>query len=173
MNRRDMIRQMGLGYGAIVAMPVWANGWNQSTLPKNGFLDKESLKSLTAIADTFIPEGKKEPGAVSLQVDQFLDRLFANCYETAEQEKIKSGLEALNLQARRSFGQDFEKCTQTQREGLLSALGTSGSGADKWFYDTLRRETIRGYTTSEYVMVNHYDYVMAPGFYEGCVDVEN
>jgi len=41
----------------------------------------------------------------------------------------------------------------------------------KWAADTLRNETIRGYTTSEYVMVNYYHYVMAPGFYHGCVAV--
>jgi hypothetical protein len=33
---------------------------------------------------------------------------------------------------------------------------------------TLKGLTIRGYMTTEYVMVNHLHYVMAPGFFNGC-----
>jgi hypothetical protein len=65
----------------------------------------------------------------------------------------------------------FSNCTHDQRESLLIGFSEAIDDHKKWFYDTMRRETIRGYTTSEYVMVNHYKYEMAPGYYNGCVDV--
>ena len=168
MNRRDLLKNLGLSAGAVISLPVWANAWSPGQIVISGKFD---LAMLSAISGTFIPEGKTEPGAVGLEVDKFLDRLFADCYEAAEQQKIKKGMEALNIDAQQTFGKPFADCSQAQRENLLTAISLSDEPDKKWFYDTLRRETIRGYTTSEYVMVNKYNYVMAPGHYNGCVDI--
>jgi hypothetical protein len=42
-----------------------------------------------------------------------------------------------------------------------------GSDAQKAM-KTLKGLTIQGYMSTEYVMVNHLNYVMAPGFFNGC-----
>ncbi|WP_341226442.1 gluconate 2-dehydrogenase subunit 3 family protein [uncultured Arcticibacterium sp.] len=171
MNRRELLKNLALGAGAVVALPSWANAWTPSKIMVSGVFSSKELGLLSSIASTFIPEGKSEPGALGLEVDKFLDRLFADCYSKADQEKIKQGMVLLNTTAKKSYQSAFSDCTQLQRESMLIGFSEPSTTEKEWFYDTLRKETIRGYTTSEYVMVNHYNYVMAPGHYDGCVDV--
>ncbi|AWV99768.1 gluconate 2-dehydrogenase subunit 3 family protein [Arcticibacterium luteifluviistationis] len=171
MQRRELLKRLALGAGAVVALPTWANAWSSSKLVSSGVFSSLEQGLLSSIAGTFIPEGKNEPGAIGLEVDKFLDRLFADCYTEEDQQKIKEGMTLLNSTAKTSYKKPFSECTQAQRESLLIGFSEPSTADKEWFYDTLKKETIRGYTTSEYVMVNHYDYVMAPGHYDGCVDV--
>jgi hypothetical protein len=171
MKRREILKNLVLGSGAMVALPSWANAWSGADISTSGIFTKTQASILNSIAGTFIPEGKQEPGAVGLEVDKYLDRLIADCYEEEDQDKVKAGIDALNTTAKKTYRKDFSECNQGQRESMLIGFSEPSDEEKKWFYDTMRRETIRGYTTSEYVMVNHYEYVMAPGFYKGCVDV--
>jgi len=41
----------------------------------------------------------------------------------------------------------------------------------KQFADFIKNLTIRGYTNSEYFMVNMLKFNMAPGYYHGCVPI--
>ena len=50
-------------------------------------------------------------------------------------------------------------------------MSVSTDTAQKDFFNFLKQLTVLAYTTSEYVLTNHYNYVMAPGHYYGCVNV--
>ncbi|KPM48327.1 gluconate 2-dehydrogenase subunit 3 family protein [Jiulongibacter sediminis] len=171
MKRRALLKNLALGTGAAMTLPGWAYGWQAGQVRPSGRFTPAEGSLIRSVADTFIPEGLNEPGAVSLGVDQFMDRLFADCYELEDLARVKTGLKDLDTYARKVYAQTFSECNQGQRESILMAFSSPSDEEKAWLYDTLRRETIRGYTTSEYVMVNHYDYVMAPGFFDGCVDV--
>jgi hypothetical protein len=171
MKRRDLLKNLALGSGAILVLPSWANGWSGASIQTSGFFNSAEASLLSSISGTFIPEGKTEPGAVGLEVDKFLDRLIADCYDEEDQAKVKAGLKMLNDSAKGTYKRDFIDCTSDQKESMLIGFSAPSDADKKWFYDTMRRETIRGYTSSEYVMVNHYKYEMAPGYYNGCVDV--
>lgn len=170
MKRRTLLRNLALGTGAALTLPGWAYGWQAGQVKPSGSFTPVEGNLIRSVADTFIPEGVDEPGAVSLGVDTFLDRLFADCYELEDLARIRKGLKDLNAYAIKTYQKGFSECNQGQRESILMAYSSPSDYEKVWLYNTLRKETIRGYTTSEYVMVNHYDYVMAPGFYEGCVD---
>ena len=173
MNRRTLIKNLALGTGAALTLPTWAQGWSTESLGETSFFNLTENQILEAIAGTFIPEGKSEPGAIGLEVHKFLERLFADCYAPEDQEKIKKGLADLNIKAKNTYSKDFANGTKDQRESLLIGLEAPSSEDKEWFYHTLRQETIRGYTTSEYVMINHYNYEMAPGYYNGCVNLDS
>lgn len=172
MQRRELLKKLALGAGAVVALPNWASAWSPSKIVNSGVFSALEVDLLTSIASTFIPEGKTEPGALGLEVEKFLDRLFADCYTKEDQNRIKSGMTLLNKAAKTTYKRSFSDCTQEQRESLLIGFSEPSTADKEWFYNTLKKETIRGYTTSEYVMINHYNYVMAPGHYIGCVDLE-
>lgn len=171
MKRRDLLKNLALGAGAALTLPSWANAWNSTALVASGRFSSAHSELLSAVAGTFIPEGKTEPGAVSLGVDKFMDRLFADCYTLEDLARIEKGLTDLDSYAKNVYRQSFVTCNQGQRESMLLAFSQPADKEREWLYNTLRREVIRGYTTSEYVMVNHYNYVMAPGFFHGCVEV--
>ena len=168
MKRRELIKSIGITAAATSILPGWLQGWSEQKLIPSDIFDKNQKNQLSKIAGTFIPEGA-EKGANGVGVGKFLDVLFADCFTTEDQNKIKECLLEVDVLANLQFQQTFSQCTQKQREKIL--LNLTANPTHKWGADALRNETIRGYTTSEYVMVNYHHYVMAPGFYHGCATV--
>jgi len=78
----------------------------------------------------------------------------------------------LNQKAQQYHGSAFSECNQNQREDLLLAFSTSENKSDKEFFDLMKAETIRGFSTSKEVMVKYLNYEIAPGRYHGCVDLK-
>ena len=106
-----------------------------------------------------IPESSI-PGAVSLGVPAFVKTMLRDCYEPSTSVTLRNVLGALP---------SIEKGSESEKEALFFQIeqGKQGSDAQKAM-KTLKGLTIQGYTTTEYVMVNHFNYVMAPGFFNGC-----
>ena len=138
-----------------------------------GFFSFEEEQLISAIAETFIPDGlppilpsaDAQPiGALSTGTDQFLIKLFEKCYEKEDQDLIKAQLKAL-----RKAG--FLDLTQEEKEKNLLALKDSEIEEEKKFYDLMRSNTVMGFTTVKEVMVEYRGYKVAPGYYKGCVDV--
>ena len=159
--------------GGLVALPAWANAWSTRDLVKTRpvFLAAEEV-TLSSVADTIIPAGDSV-GALSVGVDKFLVRLFADCYEDDVQVNIKEQLGRLDNIAREQHAKSFVDCNQLQREQILSPLATSEKKEEKDFYELVKGETIRGFRTSKEVMLNYLDYRLVPGHYTGCIDIKN
>jgi acyl-CoA reductase-like NAD-dependent aldehyde dehydrogenase len=171
MNRRDTLKKMMLASGALVALPAWADEWGLNDLVEyNSSFSPASQEILTSVADTIIPTGES-PGALSVGVDKFLQKLFDDCYEKDVQDNIKKQLDALNAAAQTTNSKSFAACDQKQREDLLLKLADSTDKEEKDFFDLMKSETIRGFNTSREVMTNYLNYKVAPGHYHGCVDI--
>lgn len=157
--------------GALVALPAWADGWTISDLKtENSLFSQTGLDLLSSVADTIIPAGNSI-GALTVGVDKFLLKLFSNCYEIEIQENIKKQLETLDASAQQTHGKAFASCDQNQRQELLLKFSVSENKSEKDFFDLVKSETIRGFTTSKEVMLGYLDYKVVPGHYYGCVDV--
>lgn len=158
--------------GGLVALPAWAEAWDiksLGTIQGSALSDSELLAS---VVDTIIPAGDSI-GALSVGVDKFLQKLLAHCYEKDVQENVASQLKALNKKAKSTTGKPFSSCDQSQKETLLNALAMSEDKNEKAFFDLIKSETIRGFSTSREVMLNHLNYKILPGHFYGCVDVNS
>ena len=110
-----------------------------------------------------IPESSI-PGAVSLGVPAFVKVMLRDCYEPSTSATLMKVLAALP---------SIEKVSESEKEHLFFQIEQGKNGADaKNAMATLKGLTIRGYMTTEYVMVNHQNYVMAPGFFNGCEPIK-
>ncbi len=127
--------------------------------------------TLAAVADTILPAAEGAVGALEVGVPDFLARLFADCYEPEVQSNIKRQLNRLDTRAETAFSKGFSRCGQAEREGLLLAMAGSGDPGQEAFFDLVKGETIRGFLTSRKVLRDYDDYVVAPGHYYGCVDI--
>lgn len=106
-----------------------------------------------------IPESSI-PGAVSLGVPAFVKTMLRDCYEPASSALLTKVLASLP---------SIEKVSESEKEQLFFQIEQGKMGADaQKAMKTLKGLTIQGYVTTEYVMVNHLHYVMAPGFFNGC-----
>jgi hypothetical protein len=157
--------------GGLIALPAWARNWtvgDVTKLPSSFSVTDQEI--LASVADTIIPPGNSI-GALSVGVDKFLQKLFANCYEADVQQNINQQLSALDASARSTYGNPFTSCDQSQRQSLLTKLAVSEDKSEKDFFNLIKSETIRGFNTSREVMLQYLNYKILPGHYYGCVDV--
>jgi hypothetical protein len=172
MKRRETLKRLLLASGALVSLPAWADAWRVEDVAAYGSsFSVTEQGTLAAVADTIIPAGTSI-GAISVGVDQFLQKLIDHCYDTDTQQNVKTQLALLEAEAQRLHARAFAGCDQAQRQALLSKLEASGNKAEKDFFTLLKTETIRGFTSSREVMIKYLKYTPVPAHYYGCVDVK-
>ena len=161
---------MALAAGGLISLPGWATGWTKAAVQSaQSLLTADQTNLLAELVETIIPT-TDTPGAKSLGVHQFVQKMISDCYEPAAQTTLTNGLNIADEMAQQTYNKPFASCEATQRMDLLTRLATGD--ATKSFYSMVKGLTIRGYMTSEYVMTNLTHYEMAPGRYLGCVPVK-
>jgi hypothetical protein len=193
MNRRKAVRNLVIASGGLISLPFWMEACRMSD--KNTHLSSFSRTEqeiLAKITDTIIPGGGTArsstggatgsgpargpaagaPGALSVGVDKFLQKLIDDCYEKPVQDNVKKQLAAMDASATAAYGKSFTSCLQQQREEILMKGLNSANKDEKDFYALMKNETIRGFNTSQKVMEDYLNYKVAPGHYYGCVNVK-
>ncbi|WP_153798974.1 gluconate 2-dehydrogenase subunit 3 family protein [Foetidibacter luteolus] len=173
MNRRHAVKNIMIASGSIISLPFWMQACNlSSTHTHASSFSPEEQSLLASVTDTIIPPGNAI-GALAVGVDKFLQKMLDDCYEQPVRDNVKQQLKALETSAKKTFGQPFEKATQQQRQSLLLKLQTSAAKEEKDFFELVKSETIRGFTTSQQVMEGYLHYKVAPGHYYGCVTIKS
>lgn len=170
MNRRQVIQNLTLGVGGLLALPSWANAWNASTFPKSTAFSAAEESLLAEIVDTIIPKTDTS-GAKELGVQKFVQRMIADCFNKNDQDTFKSGLQKTDKLASEKYGKGFEACSSTEKLELLKAIQNSEDKDLKSYFGLVKRLTIQGYMNSEYVMTNITKFEFAPGRFHGCVSI--
>jgi hypothetical protein len=169
MKRREVFASLGASALGLLGVPAWANGWSPSNIKKDKLSLTENDESLLEnICETILPE-TQTPGAKSLEISKFVKTMVSDIFSKEDQEKFKKGFPKINPIAKLIYGKNYEECTTPQKEHLLNGLSISSDADQKWFFDTLKRLSILGYTTSEYYLTEIAKFEFAPGRYHGCV----
>lgn len=161
---------MALAVGGMLVLPGCENWTTKSVTLQDSFLSLEEDELLAEIVGTIIP-ATDTPGAKELQVHKFVQKMLEDCFEKEVQQKVVNGLGKIEKMADKSYGKPFKECAPEQKEALLRALEQGDYTVARDYYTVLKKLTIQGYLTSEYVMTNHSNYKMTPGFFHGCVPV--
>jgi len=172
MNRRKAIKHLAIVSGGLITLPQWMQscGLSDTNVHQTSFSITEQ-KILASVTDTIIPAGIGI-GALSVEVDKYLQKLVDDCYEKDAQDNVKTQLKELEESSKATHKKSFPECTQAQREELLLKLSSSENKAGQDFFNLMKSETIRGFNTSQKVMQEYLGYNIAPGYYYGCVDVK-
>ena len=170
MQRRTALKSLSVALGGLVSMPAWATSWTPDSIGNDKSLSASDEAILAEIVETIIPE-TKTPGAKSLKVHQFALRMINDCYGETAQKSLRQGLAKTDELAKQTNSKSFVECDAKQRKDTILQVSKADE-ASKKFVEMIKNLTIRGYTNSEYYMVNVQNYVMAPGFYHGCVPVK-
>ncbi len=172
MKRRTALKSLSVALGGLVSLPAWATQWTPESIgltPQSTAADDALLAD---IVETIIPE-TTTPGAKALNVHRFVQRMINDCYGEPVQQTFQQGLLKTDELAQQAYGKAFTACDKKQRTDLLLKMAASAEPAEKQFADLVKGLTIRGYTNSEYYMVNVLKYNMAPGYFHGCVPVSS
>ncbi|WP_229216461.1 gluconate 2-dehydrogenase subunit 3 family protein [Dyadobacter sp. 3J3] len=170
MERRVALKGMAAAMGAMVSLPVWASGWNDSSLGKVKFSGAGQAEILKGAVDAIIP-ATDTPGAGELGVATFVRRMVTDCYDKKTQDTFDKGIAGLDAQSSKSFGKSFTEASKAQQLQLLQETEKSSDSETKSFFGLLKNLTIQGYMSSEYVMTNLTHFEFIPARYHGCVPV--
>lgn len=170
MQRRSALKHVAAAFGGLVSLPAWASGWTAESLGSVSTLSLSQESMLAEVVETFIPQ-TDTPGAKATNVHKYAMRIIKDCYGPAAQQTLEQGLALTDATAQQLHGKAFADGDATQRMAVITSMAASTDPVGKAFVDMMKPLTIRGYTSSEYYLVNVKKYVMAPGFYHGCVSV--
>lgn len=146
------------------------------------FLTNNQAALIGDIAETILPE-TDTPGAKSLGVPQFIDKMLKDLLTEADQKEFIAGLESFETDCRSGRGKNFESLTQEEKESFLVEQDKASPGfpISMWginldpnpapitFYRRLKSLTLMGYFTSEQVGKEQLVYDPIPGGYQGCI----
>ena len=162
----------------------WVKGMALATLGTVAFYDAKSISpthfnftlaedhTLELIMGAIIPESSI-PGAISLGVPVFVKTMLKDCYEVKAQQSFKNVMGEIPKLFLNENKKEIFSASESEKEQFIFSLekGKHGVEAQKTLA-TLKGLTIQGYMSTEYIMVNHLNYQMAPGFFNGCAPIK-
>ncbi len=171
MKRRQLLKNFGLGISAMIALPTWANAWSPSTFSPSNFLSENEKNLLADLVECMIPT-TNSPGAKTLKIHLFVERMLVDCYDKKSQELFKIGLSNAQSTISELPSKSINGLKNSELLDFIEKLKVSNVINGK-FVGLLKENTIKGYLNSEYVMTNLRIYEMLPGEYQPCVKLKS
>jgi hypothetical protein len=198
MKRRESLKILTLGLGGIIATPTLLQLLSACETPKGEkwvpkFLTSEEKFITTHLTDLILP-ASETIGALDVQVPQFIDLVLHKVAAKKDQEKFKKGTLFFKNAFKKIFAKEISEGTkndflimlntyfnissekQTQIFKLLESDQVSSDNEERYYIYSylmfIRSYTLFGYFTSEKVGTGILTYDPTPGFYNGCVPIE-
>lgn len=179
-NRRIALKQLGLLTAGAALLPACVKEAPSaaSITLKNLHVTGEQEAVLAEMAETLIPT-TDIPGAKSMNTHQFVLRMIDDCQPEETQKDFEKGLAEFQQAVDKKHGKSFDELSPSERKAFLTGIDATAKAerekdnlsAVSGFYSLVRRYTIQGFTSSEYVLTNVFHYNMIPGKFVGCVPV--
>ncbi len=179
MNRRNSIRLLGLGSGALLSMPLvssFLTSCKQHTSvnyfePEN--FTPEDLLLLTALIDTILPEGDSPSGSAA-GVPQQLDHMISGVYTSEQQEEFMRHFSELKTYLNSSESGAFNDLATDKRKALIQELikNKDLSIVARKAILTIKNQSIRYYLNTENIAKTYMNYLPVPGPFVPCISID-
>jgi hypothetical protein len=124
MNRRQLIKNLGLGGVALVATPTILSLLQSCKADgpvfEPVFLSKSQGKALRHMVDLIIPSDEMIPGAVDVGVHKFIDTYWNQAVDAEGKTQILAGFDALANRLQDASGKTFEEAEAEDYDALLT-----------------------------------------------------
>ncbi|WP_298532864.1 gluconate 2-dehydrogenase subunit 3 family protein [uncultured Algibacter sp.] len=197
MNRRDALKNLTMGLGYTVATPTIMNLFASCKAETNDwtplFLSEDEKLMVTNLVDIIIPPSDT-PGALDVNIPQFLDLMYHDIEIVSNQDTFKEGAKQFANNFKKSLGKEASEGTREDYETLVSKyFNLSDKDSEEIlksqrknnvtpdelesynlykFLLSVRYYTIFGYCTSEKIGEEVLAYDPIPGSYNGCVSLK-
>ncbi|RPE00183.1 gluconate 2-dehydrogenase subunit 3 family protein [Aureibaculum marinum] len=185
MNRREALKGLGLSLGYVVATPTVLS-MLQSCITEEAlwnpiFLSVEQGKILKTLVDLILPKTDATPGALDVNVPEFIDLYIAKTASDKKKVSFKKGLDAImqEMGVLNKINTDVNKesCDILLAKYLRSTpeQQKAFTKKEKLVYNTLkelRDRAVWAYKTSEEIGKNVLAYDPIPGKQQGCISLE-
>jgi hypothetical protein len=185
MNRRDALKGLGLSLGYVIATPTILSMLQSCDAPvekwKPLFFTEKQAYVVQNLVDLILPKTKATPGALDVNVPQFID-LYISKTATDEQKEIhRTGLDAvideLGIPNEEPIALETEKfdALLSKYLRLTKAERLAYVEQENLVYETLmniRDQSVWAYRSSEDIGENVLAYDPIPGQQKGCISLE-
>lgn len=186
MDRRKALKNTGAVAGGVVLFPSLLALFQSCKHESKSnweplFLDNDEAVFISFLIHTILPI-TDTPGGLDVNVDIFMDKVFALSYDEAAQSNIKSGIAAFNDRCIKSHGSVFADLSEEDKSAVLKTEESRGAkyNGGVWgtavgkqepisFYRSIKSMAIWAYTSSEEIGKNVLNYDPIPGEYIGCL----
>lgn len=186
MNRRKALQQAGLVTGGVLTAPglfslLQSCQSENATSWKPLFFTREEALLISRLVDILLPR-TATPGALDVNVDRFMDLVFAKTLSAPEQDQLRKELAVFNTSCKADFGDSFVNLSLEDQQKVLtlaeqnaptfngSVWGTAvGKQKDVGFYRRTKAMAIWAYFSSEKIGKEVLAYDPIPGAYNGCL----
>lgn len=186
MNRRDALKGMGLSLGYVIAGPTLL-GMLQSCTTKAEtwvplFHSEKQAFVLQNLVDLIVPKTKGVPGALDVNVPQFIDLYTSKALTDEDKEKYTIGLNAVMDELGISNEAPITLTTEDFDAILSKYLSISKAQRTAYIEEehvvfmtllTIRDQTVWAYKSSQEIGKNVLAYDPIPGEQKGCISLED
>ncbi len=182
MQRRDLLSLLGgvpllagLTVDDLLALGARTHASIAGSGAGAGFFDSHQMHTVAAAGDRIIPT-TDTPGAMAAECHLFAERIVADHYDATRQQRFTDGLADLDARSRATHGRLFIECPPAEQDVVLTAVEdaahAAGVNTAQTFWRDLKYLTIYGYYTSEIGIEQELKTERYPGYYDGCVPIE-
>ena len=186
MNRREALKKTvflgGTALASTSMLTMLQSCQQQSRLDWHPiFLSVDHAQLVSSLVDTILP-ATDTPGGLDVNLDMFIDLIYAKSLDEDAQNKQVQELDAFDQKCKDQFGSAFHQLDADQKKTILMAeesnspkfnggvWGTAvGEQEPVGFYRSLKSLMLWGYFTSEAIGKDVLNYDPIPGEYKGCV----
>lgn len=199
MNRRTALKNLSMSLGYAVAAPTIFNMLSSCTAEADTwtplFLSSEEKYIVTQLADIILP-ASDTPGALDVNVPQFLDMMYYDIEKKSKQELFKKGASIFAEKFIKEFNSEVINGDKEHFEKLLASYFNISDEATEIimkrqrlpiekvddseienyslykFLLSVKEYTLFGYFTSEKIGEEILAYDPVPGVYNGCISIK-
>ena len=192
MNRRDALKGMGLSLGYTIAAPsiisLLQSCNTEASVWTPIFLTQKEGLVITNLVDLILPTTEASPGALDVNVPEFLDLYASKTYDDERKKKYKKGIQAI-IKALNIVDSDPSSLKTEDYDTLLNKHLKSSKAQQKIYNEEtdegnqdaiifkalvdLRGSSMWAYKTSQQVGEDVLVYDPVPGEQKGCISLED
>ena len=187
MKRRDALKGLGLSLGYVIATPTVVSMLQSCKTEANQwvpvFFTVDEGHVLKNLIDLILPKSELTPGALEVNVPEFLDLYAFKVYSEEQQNKYKKDIQGI-INELLGSKRKVSKITTDDYDALLSKYlkadketqaSFKNSEKEKTVFEgliNLRNTSVWAYKTSELIGETVLAYAPIPGQQQGCISLE-
>jgi hypothetical protein len=179
MERREAIKRTAALMGGLIFAPTML-GVLKGCTPSSGewtpaVFTKEQANLVSALSETILPAGEL-PGAIDVGVPGFIDKMINEVYDEEQERMFVDGLDLFEKNCVEQTGKSFSDLTPEEQFEYASLINMESIEAEMMegpqFFLIFKELTMVGFFTSEAGATQVLRYEQIPGYYDGCVPLE-
>ena len=169
MKRRSALQKIAWVSGGIAMLPYYCSTQLEITVYNNLPITISDRNLINLLSNLILPEDPESFPTMESRLDFVLTRVNDG-FDSKEISDYLFGMTAFRKHVMATYGTSFEDLLQVDQ---LACIGKTIDCSDEksFFVSTIKRHSLRHFTTSENYMKNYLNFEFMPGRYNGCVSV--